>query len=76
MLCFENKNFGKCEIICFFKDVAIIELGRNEEKYVVTIGFNLDTKSWNNGYYCKDLKTAGGIFNNLIGYFYMASFKI
>ncbi len=76
MICFNNKNFGRCEIICFFKDVAIIELEKNIEKYVVTVGLNYTTKSWKNGYYCKSLKIAGEIFNDLLEYFYMVSFKI
>lgn len=76
MMWFESKNFGKCEILCFFKDIAIIELEKNVEKYVVTVGLNYKSKSWNNGYYCKSLKVAGEIFNNLLEDFYMVSFKI
>jgi len=76
MLYFYSKNFGKCEILCFFKDVAIVQLEKNIEKYVVTVGLNYKTKSWINGYYCKSLKVAGKIFNNLLEDFYMVSFKI
>ena len=39
MIYLENKRFGKCEIICTFKEVAIIELEKNFEKYVVAIEF-------------------------------------
>ena len=59
-----------------FKDVAIVQLEKNIEKYVVTVGLNYKTKSWINGYYCKSLKVAGKIFNNLLEDFYMVSFKI
>ena len=41
MIYLENKRFGKCEIICTFKEVAIIELEKNFEKYVVAIGFSI-----------------------------------
>ncbi len=76
MLYFESKSFGKCEVLCFFKDVAIVELEKNTEKYVVTVGLDFKNKRWNNGYYCKNLKIAGEIFNDLLENFYMVSFKI
>lgn len=73
---FNNKIFGKCKVICFYKDIAIIELEKNDEKYVVASGFNFNDKKWCRGYYCKTLKDAGKAFNNLLEYFYMATFKI
>ena len=73
---FEHKRFGKCDVICHYNDVAIVKLERNDEKYVVTIGLDTDKKKWLHGIYCKDLKEAGEIFNNLIEEFYMALFKI
>lgn len=73
---FESRKFGKCEIVCLFKDIAIIELEKNNEKYVVTVGFNFEKKRWKYGYYCKELKTAGEIFNNILEDFYMVLFKI
>lgn len=76
MMYFENKNFGRCEIICLFKDIAIIELENNIEKYVITVGLDFENKCWHRGYYCKSLKLAGEIFNNLLEDFYMVSFKI
>lgn len=76
MIYLENKRFGKCEIICTFKEVAIIELEKNFEKYVVAIGFSIKNGNWIKGIYCKNFKDAGEIFNSILEDFYMVSFKI
>lgn len=76
MMWFESEKFGKCEILCFFKDVAIVELEKNIEKYLVTTELDFNNKRWNSGCYCKDFKLASQIFNNLLEIFYMVSFKI
>lgn len=76
MMYFEHKDFGRGEILCLFKDIAIIELENNIEKYVITVGFDFENKCWHRGYYCKNFKLAGEIFNNLLEDFYMVSFKI
>lgn len=73
---FNSKRFGKCEIICHFKDVALIELENNYEKYVVTINLSTDKGIWQHGFYYKNLKDAGDVFNNILEDFYMVSFKI
>ena len=76
MIYLKNKIFGRCEIICYFKEVAIIELENNIEKYVVAIGFSIKSGNWTRGIYCKSLKNAGEIFNSILEDFYMVSFKI
>ena len=76
MIYLENKRFGKCEIIRSFKEVAIIELEKNFEKYVVAIGFSIKNGNWTKGFYCKNFKDAGEIFNSILEDFYMVSFKI
>lgn len=76
MIYLKNKSFGKCEIICHFKEVAIIELGNRIEKYVVAIGFSIKNGNWTKGFYCKNFKDAGEIFNSILEDFYMISFKI
>lgn len=76
MIYLNNKSFGKCEIICHFKEVAIIELENNIEKYVVAIGFSIKNGNWIKGIYCKNLKDAGKIFNSILEDFYMVLFKI
>ena len=72
----ENKTFGKCTVICFFRDVAIVELPRDYEKFVVTIGLSIKNNRWNRGFYCKSFKDAGVVFNNLLEDFYMVSLKV
>lgn len=73
---FHNENFGKCEVLCLYKDIAIIVLEKNAEKYVVASGFEFYNKSWCRGYYCRTLKDAGEVFNSLLEDFYMVAFKI
>ena len=72
---FRNR-FGECKVICHLKDVAIVELENNYEKYVVTLGLSIKTGSWQRGFYCKNLKEASEVFNKIIEEFYMAVFKI
>ena len=76
MIFLKNKNFGKCEIICHFKEVAIIEIENNTEEYVVAIGFSIKYGNWTRGIYCRSLKNAGEVFNSILEDFYMVSFKI
>lgn len=35
-----HKKFGKCKVVALFRDVALVELKNNVEKYVVTIGLS------------------------------------
>ena len=55
---FNHDNFGKCKILGFFKDVAIIELKNQVEKYVVAVGFSRKNRRWNSGYYYRDYDEA------------------
>ena len=71
-----NKNFGKCIVVCFFRDVAIVEIPNNYEKYVVTIGLSIKNNSWQQGYYCKNFKQAAEVFNKILEDFYMVSFLV
>ena len=75
MVFLENKRFGKCKIIGTFKEVAIIELEKNFEKYVVAIRFSIKNWNWTKGFYYKNLKDAGEIFNSILEDFYMVLFK-
>ena len=72
----ENRTLGKCMIICFFKDLAIVELPNNYEKYVVTIGLSIKNNSWRQGYYFVDFEHAVDVFKNLVKEFYMLNVKI
>lgn len=73
---FNSRNFGKCEVICHFKDVALIELEDNYEKYVVTIDLSIKKGTWKHGFYFNNLKDAGDAFNSILEDFYMVFFKI
>lgn len=76
MIYLKHKKLGKCEVICHYKDVGIVELKNNYEKYVVAINLSAEKGIWRKGIYCKSLKDAGEVFNNILEYFYMVSFKI
>lgn len=73
---FETENFGKCEVICLYKDVALVALENNYEKYVITVGLSLNNKNWLYGSYCKNFELAEDMFFNIIQDFYGISFKI
>ena len=69
-----NRNFGKCTVLCFFRNVAILELEHNYEKYVVAVGLSIKENSWQYGYYYREFKDAAKVFNNILEDFYMVSF--
>lgn len=58
-----HKNFGKCKVLAFEKNIAIIKLERNYEQYVVTIGLSKKTNSWQQGFYFKTYDSAMDIYN-------------
>lgn len=65
-----HKRFGKCEVLAFCKDIAIIKLEDNFEKFVVTIGLSNITNSWIKGSYHKNFKDAISTYRNLLDHFY------
>ena len=71
-----KNRLGNCQLICFFRDIGIIELPNNYEKYVVAIGISITEKRWERGLYCLDFKEAAGIFNEILKDMYNASFKV
>lgn len=75
-MCFYTERFGKCEVICHFREIALVKLEKNYEKYIVTIGLSIENKNWLNGIYCNNIKEAEEIFSKYVKDFYMVSFKI
>lgn len=65
-----HKQFGKCKVIALFRDIALVELKNNMEKYVVTIGLSRKNNSWLKGHYCKSFDNALDEFCNLLSNFY------
>ena len=61
-----HKTFGKCKVLAFFKDIAILKLEQNYEKYVVTTGLSVKKNSWSRGFYFKKYNDAIDIYNFLI----------
>ena len=65
-----HKRFGKCKVLAFCKDIAIIKVENNYEKFVVTIGLSKTTNSWTRGFYHKNYKDAISTYRNLLDRFY------
>lgn len=60
-----HKTYGKCKVIALFRDIALVELKKNVEKYVVTIGLSRKENNWLKGMYYRkfdDAITAFGYF--------------
>ena len=53
-----NKKYGKCELIGYFKNTALIKLKDRNDKYIVAVGFSLRNNDWNDCYYCSDYNDA------------------
>ena len=61
-----HENLGKCKVLAFEKDIAIVKLQRKYEQYVVTIGLSKRTNSWKRGFYFKTYDNALDIYNFLL----------
>ena len=62
---FYHNYYGKCKILGFFRDVAIIELKNQAKKYVVAVGFSRKYRRWNKGFYYNDYDDAVYTFSFL-----------
>ena len=65
-----HKKFGKCKVLAFYQNIAILELKNNYEKFVVTIGLSKKTNSWQRGFYYKHYEDAFATYNNFLDDFY------
>ena len=65
-----HKKFGKCKIVAMFRDIAIVELKNNIEKYVVTIGLSKKKNAWLKGMYYRKIDDAMTAFGYLLQDFY------
>ena len=65
-----HERFGKCRVIAFFKDMAILRLQNNYDKYVVTIGLSRKYNNWRRGFYYKSLNDAISAFSCLLSDLY------
>ena len=61
-----HKNLGKCKVLAFAKNIAIIKLLRDYEQYFVTIGLSKRTNSWKHAFYFKTYDSALDIYNFLV----------
>lgn len=55
---FYHEHFGKCKVLGFFRNIAIIELKNQVEKYVVAVGFSRKERRWIKGFYYRDYDEA------------------
>ena len=65
-----HKKFGKCKVVALFRDVALVELKNNVEKYVVTIGLSKKNNAWLKGMYYKTFDDALSAFGYFLQDFY------
>jgi len=61
-----NSTFGKCKVICFEKNIALIELPCKHQNYAVTIGLSAKTNTWERGFFYKTYNAAVDIYNFLV----------
>ena len=61
-----HKTLGKCKVLAFAKDIAIIKLQRDYEQYIVTIGLSKRRNNWKRGFYFKTYDSAIDIYNFLV----------
>lgn len=55
---FYHKRYGSCKIIGFYRKIALIELKKNFEKFLVADGFSMKSTTWDRGYYFRDYEDA------------------
>ena len=65
-----HKQFGKCKVVTLFRDIGMVELNNNVEKYVVTIGLSRKNNSWLKGFYYKNYDDAITAFGYFLEDFY------